>query len=61
MDDTRPHDDSPDLRVKIEALEAMLHREREALAEVRADRDAWKQQATALLAAPPNRRSWWPW
>ena len=61
MDDTRPHDDSPDLRVKIEALEAMLHREREALAEVRADRDAWKQQATALLAAPPKRRSWWPW
>ena len=47
--------------VKIEALEAMLHREREALAEVRADRDAWKQQATALLAAPPKRRSWWPW
>ncbi len=47
--------------MKIEALEAMLVREREALEEVRADRDAWKQQATALLAAPLKRRRWWPW
>lgn len=40
----------------------MLTREREALDEVRADRDAWKQQATALLAAPPKRRRrWWLW
>jgi hypothetical protein len=62
VDDARPHDTTPELRAKVEALEAMLVREREALDEVRADRDAWKQQATALLAAPPKRRSrWWPW
>jgi hypothetical protein len=59
MDDIRPHDATPELRVRIEALEAMLDRERAALDEVRADRDAWKQQATALLAAPPKRRRWW--
>jgi len=61
VDDARPQDASPELRAKVEALEAMLIREREALDEVRADRDAWKQQATALLAAPPKRRRWWPW
>lgn len=60
VDDTRPHDETPELRAKIEALESMLIREREALDEVRADRDAWKQQATALLAAPKHRR-WWLW
>lgn len=61
VDDTRPHDTDPELRAKIEALETMLAREREALDEIRADRDAWKQQATALLAAPPKRHHWWPW
>lgn len=60
VDDTRPRDATPELRAKIEALESMLIREREALDEARADRDAWKQQATALLAAPQKRR-WWPW
>jgi hypothetical protein len=54
MDTLRPPDVTPELRVKIEALEA-------ALAEARADRDAWKQHATALLAAPPKRRGWWLW
>lgn len=62
VDDTRPRYGTPELRAKIEALESMLDREREALNEVRADRDAWKQQATALLlTAPPKRRRWWPW
>ena len=61
LDTTRPQDETPGLRAKIEALEAMLAREREALDEVRADRDAWKQQATALLASPPKPRRWWPW
>lgn len=61
VDDTRPHDAAPELRAKIEALESMLIREREALDEVRTDRDAWKQQVTALLASPQKRRSWWPW
>lgn len=61
LDTTRPPDETPELRAKIEALEAMLVREREALDEVRADRDAWRKQATGLLAAPLKRRSWWPW
>ena len=60
VDTSRPPNETP-LQVKVEALEAMLEREREALTEMRSDRDAWKQQATALLGAPERkRRSWWP-
>jgi len=62
LDTSRPHDETPELKAKIEALEAMLAREREALDEVREDRDAWKNQATALLAAPQKTARWrWPW
>ena len=62
VDTSRPQDETPELRAKIEALEAMLAREREALDEVREDRDAWKNQATALLAAPQKTTRWrWPW
>jgi len=61
LDTTRLPDETPELRAKIDGLEAMLAREREALEEVRADRGAWKQQATALLAAPQKRRGWWAW
>lgn len=61
LDTSRLPDDTPSLREKLAISEAMLVREREALAEMRQDRDAWKQQATALLAAPPKRRRWWPW
>ena len=61
VDTSRPPDETP-LQVKVEALEAMLEREREALSEMRSDRDAWKQQATALLGAPESkRRRWWSW
>lgn len=49
----RPLDETPVLRAKIELLERQLD-------EIREDRNAWKQQATALLPAP-RRRSWWPW
>jgi predicted site-specific integrase-resolvase len=60
VDTSRPQNETP-LQMKVEALEAMLEREREALTEMRSDRDAWKQQATALLGAPERkRRSWWP-
>jgi predicted site-specific integrase-resolvase len=59
VDTSRPPYETP-LQVKVEALEAMLEREREALTEMRSDRDAWKQQATALLSAPESkRRRWW--
>jgi excisionase family DNA binding protein len=60
VDTSRPPDETP-LKMKVEALESMLEREREALTEMRSDRDAWKQQATALLGVPESkRRSWWP-
>jgi len=58
VDTTRPPDNAL-LMVKIEALEDKLEREREALTEMRSDRDAWKQQATALLGAPERRRRSW--
>ena len=49
--------------VRIESLEAALQREREINADLMADRDHWRQQATALLAAPPppKKSRWWPW
>lgn len=49
------------LEAENAALRAALDREREIAKDLIADRDAWKQQATALLAAPPKRRGWWPW
>lgn len=58
VDTSRSPDETP-LQAKVEALEAMLEREREALTEMRSDRDAWKQQATALLGAPEKKRRWW--
>jgi predicted site-specific integrase-resolvase len=58
VDTLRPPDETS-LQVKVGALEAMLEREREALTEMRSDRDAWKQQATALLGAPEKKRRWW--
>ena len=59
--ETRPHGDPLELAARIRGLEEMLVRERETLDEVRADRDAWKQQANALLSGPPRPRRWWPW
>lgn len=47
--------------IRIEALEAALQREREVNADLMADRDHWRQQATALLAAPTKAKKWWPW
>jgi hypothetical protein len=58
--ETRPREDPTEHIAQIKALEDMLAREREALDEVRADRDAWKQQATALLSGSlKSRRRWW--
>jgi excisionase family DNA binding protein len=61
MDTLRPIDEILMLREKLAISQAMLAREREALTELRQERDAWKQQATALLAAPSQPRRWWPW
>ena len=60
-DTTRPSGDPAELAARIKGLEDMLVRERDALDELRADRDAWKQQARALLSGPPRTRRWWPW
>lgn len=47
--------------IRIAALEDALARERELNEDLKADRDHWRQQATALLTAPPKRSRWWPW
>lgn len=48
------------LEAENAALRERLAREGEINADLMKERDAWRQQATALLAAPPKRR-WWPW
>ena len=62
------HDAAPDgthLLARIEALEAMLNREREISADLKEDRDRWRQQANALLTDQRPTAStgtrWWPW
>lgn len=60
--DTAP--DGTRLLERIEALEAMLNREREIAADLKEDRDRWRQQATALLTDQRPTSSalrWWPW
>lgn len=63
LDTTRLPDETSELRVKIEALESMLAREREISDDLKEDRDRWRQQATALLTdqRPGPRRRWWSW
>lgn len=61
------HDAEPDgtrLLERIEALEAMLSREREISADLKEDRDRWRQQASALLIdqrPAPKAPRWWAW
>lgn len=65
---SKRRDAEPDgtrLLERIEALEVMLNREREISADLKEDRDRWRQQATALLTnqrptASPGAK-WWPW
>lgn len=62
--DTQPSSDGPDSQTEITMLRAMLSREQEINADLREDRDRWRQQATALLTdqrQPLGRRRWWPW
>lgn len=65
---SKRRDAEPDanrLLERIEALEAMLNREREILADLKEDRDRWRQQATALLTdqrptiTTVSRWRWW--
>lgn len=66
-DSSKRSDAQPDgtrLLERVEALEAMLSREREISADLKEDRDRWRQQATALLTDQSSkliRRRWWPW
>ena len=59
------------LRIQLEMHEKERERERallqETIADLREDRDKWRQQATSLLTdqrseptAPVRRRRWWP-
>lgn len=58
-----------DLSSRISLLQQLLEREREAVADLKEDRDRWRQQATSLLTkqetapvAQPlkKHRRWWP-
>lgn len=56
--------DETRLLERIAALESMLDREREISADLKEDRDRWRQQATALLTdqrATIPASGWWPW
>lgn len=57
--------DGTRLLERIDALEAMLNREREISADLKEDRDRWRQQATALLTdqrlTVSAATGWWPW
>ena len=45
---------------RVAVLEAELEGERRLSAELRQDRDAWRDQAQRLAAAPAERGRWWP-
>lgn len=51
------------LAVRLEMLEAMLRREQEAVADLKEDRDRWRQQAVGLIEHQKRpRQAWrWPW
>lgn len=50
-----------ELREKLASEAARADAAERARDQAEADRDAWKQQATALLSRPPWTRRWWPW
>jgi len=64
LEGAKRHDadlDGTRLLERIAALEAMLNREREISADLKEDRDRWRQQATALLTDQRSTRRWWVW
>lgn len=68
LEGAKRRDADPDgtrLLERITALEAMLNREREISADLKEDRDRWRQQATALLTdqrpVTATVSKWWPW
>lgn len=65
LEGAKRHDAEPDgtrLLERIAALEALLSREREISADLKEDRDRWRQQATALLIDQrPTTTARWRW
>jgi hypothetical protein len=65
VDDTSPATettkDTDGLRREIEVLRERLAEKDELIADLREDRDRWREQATRLLPAPQPavRRGWW--
>lgn len=50
-----------ELRENLASETARADAAERARDQAEADRDAWKQQATALLSRPTRTRRWWPW
>lgn len=67
LNGAKRHDADPDgtrLLERIAALEAMLNREREISADLKEDRDRWRQQAAALMTDQRVANAlpkWWSW
>src|SRR5512144_999066 len=58
---TESASDTAGLRREIEMLRERLTEKDEMIADLREDRDRWREQATRLLPSPQSsaRRSWW--
>lgn len=52
--------DIKELQARLEAAHERLSDRDAVIADLREDRDKWRQQAASLLAAPKKQR-WWPW
>jgi len=50
-----------ELRENLASETARADAAERARDQAEADRDAWKQQASALLSRPPRARRWWLW
>lgn len=64
--DTQPEiERDPNLRLRLEILEAERQRERAQMQatidDLRTRLDRSEDRITALLGAPAKRRRWWPW
>lgn len=50
-----------ELELKLEAAQQRLTDKEEQMADLKEDRDKWRQQATLLLEDKRPKRRWWPW
>lgn len=49
-----------ELSARLEAAAERLQDKEAVISDLKEDRDRWRQQATALLSAPPQRAWFWP-